>query len=359
MFDVIYIDSGEGEKDYKKLLEKSKNTEPYFLLDYINVFGEGTKNLICFYSENNYGDIIFMPGYIRSISIADQVTPYFDFITPYGYTGPFFSNKIGKNEILLFWENVENWYNNNNVVSEFIRFNLANNHLYYSGYTVKTMLNVKGEILTEEDQWKAFDRKVRKNINKAIREEVYSNIYYDTISDNHVEEFYKIYEETMIRTNAKNSFFYSLKGFKEFINNNPKFCAICTVYFQEKPISSELILISQDSVYSFLGGTNEAYFDKRPNDFLKVKIIDWSRGKGKAFYTLGGGYGFEDGIFKYKKSFFPKNVVNYYTGRKIINKEAYESLLLKLNKFRESKSLKELKEEDESFFPLYRMSIEE
>lgn len=157
----------------------------------------------------------------------------------------------------------------------------------------------------------------------------------------------------MLRTNANKTFFYSLDAFNYFINNNKDNCAICIVYSDEIAISSELLLISNDTIYSFLGGTDDKYFDQRPNDFLKFEVINWARFIKKQYYVLGGGYGLEDGIFRYKKCFFPKDTVPYYTGRKIINQEIYDSLIVKANIIRESSGLSKLDTVDTSFFPLY------
>jgi len=87
------------------------------------------------------------------------------------------------------------------------------------------------------------------------------------IEDDKISEFFNIFIETMVRTNAVEKFHYSLDEFKRFIKLNGQYCAICTVYFESKPIASELVLISEDSIYSFLGGTDENFVDKRPNDF--------------------------------------------------------------------------------------------
>ncbi len=140
---------------------------------------------------------------------------------------------------------------------------------------------------------------------------------------------------------------------KIFITENKEHAAICTVYFEDMPIASELLLVSEKEIYSFLGGTDDRFFEKRPNDFLKVEALNWARLHHKEFYVLGGGYGYEDGIFKYKKSFFPNDVVPYYTGRKILNHKAYSHLVAQASKYRKSRDLGELTPGDESFFPLY------
>ena len=354
MLSIYKLYTKEGIDNYKLLLSSLGINNPYYLPDYIDIFSGGLENLICFSfisDENNFS--VIMPGYLRPVAIGGEKTDYFDFTTPYGYTGPFFSSNTRDLDICEFWKNVDQWYLDNNVVSEFIRFNLSGNYNEYSGDVVPTMLNVKGKIIDEESQWVSFNHKVRKNVNKAKRENLTSEVHYKNIEEDKILEFYDIYTLTMKRTNATVNFLYSFDDFKNFINYNEKHVAICTVYFDAIPISSELLLVSEQMIYSFLGGTDENYYEKRPNDFLKVETLNWARFKSKKYYVLGGGYGFEDGIFKYKKSFFPNDVVSYYTGRKIINQKIYDQFLEKASELRVLSGLEKLNSTDTSFFPLY------
>lgn len=354
MLNILKLNTLEGMEEYRLLLFSLNNSEPYFLANYFDVFCEGFENLICFYFRVDSLELtILMPGYLKPIKIGTKTTDFFDFITPYGYTGPFFSSNTKQSDREEFWKIVDNWYKRNNVVTEFIRFNLSGNHEHYSGTVFPTMLNIKGKIIAKELQWTAFDAKVRKNVNRAKRENLNSEIYYSNIEDDKIAEFYNIYIQTMKRAEAKENFFYSLEQFKIFINANTESVAICTIYFEKSAISSELLLVSNDSIYSFLGGTDEYYFDKRPNDFLKVEALDWARIEGKKEYILGGGYGFEDGIFKYKKSFFPNDVVYFYSGRKILNQKIFDDLVKEASALRRRSGLDALDVNDASFFPLY------
>ena len=354
MLNIFKLDTKEGIENYESLCSTIDVSEPYFLKEYIEIFSNGTRNLICFYYVSpKTNAIAIMPGYLKPIVIGTEKTNYYDFITPYGYTGPIYSKSIADSDIKEFWKLVDKWYNDNSVVTEFIRFTLFGNQEHYSGKIFRSLLNIKGNIIDEEDQWTAFNRKVRKNVNKAKRENLSSEVYFLNIVDEKISEFHDIYTQTMKRTNAKETFLYSFNELKIFLRKNEKHSAICTIYFEDIPISSELLLISEDAIYSFLGGTDDKYFDKRPNDFLKVEALNWARIQGKKHYVLGGGYGLEDGIFKYKKGFFPNDVVNYYTGRKILNKQIYYQLVAEASKLRLAEGLDILENDDDTFFPLY------
>ena len=69
----------------------------------------------------------------------------------------------------------------------------------------------------------------------------------------------------------------------------------------------------------------------RPNDFLKIEVMKWAITNGKKYYVLGGGRGNNDSLYQYKKTFFPKDEdAMFYTGRKIINHDIYNSLVRKI-----------------------------
>lgn len=354
MLNILNLSEEADILEYRKIYDVINNNDPFFLFDYLFFFGKKNEKLISFVYYDSHSDkYILMPGYISRIIISNTYTKFHYFSSPYGYTGPLISKDISSKSVEQFWEEMTKWYSENNVVTEFIRFNLFQNYINYDSTLHRTMLNIRGRIINEELQWKSFDSKVRKNVNKALREGLICNIFHKNIPDNEIEYFYNVYIKTMDRTNASRNFYYKLSDFKYFIKNNLENTAICNIYLQSKVISSELVLVSNNAIYSFLGGTDENYFDKRPNDLLKFELINWARRNNKDFYILGGGYGYEDGIFKYKKSFFPNDVVTFYTGRKIVNIEKYLEFAKLNNDYRISKLLNPLSIEDDSFFPIF------
>lgn len=337
---------------YNHFFSLISDNNPYFLLDYIKVFSNRGDNLICFAYQSTQS-LILLPGYLNRIKYKD-FDNYFDFISPYGYTGPYYSLGTSNSDLKDFWLKLDSWYLKNNVVSEFIRFSLYGNEKGYSGKLMPTMLNIKGLIIDKELQWKEFDYKVRKNVSRAQNESLTSQIYLaNDITLKQIEDFYNVYIHTMQRTNADKSFYYPFNDIVYFVTNNPGRVAFCIIYDKNVVISTEMVLISTDSIFSFLGGTDDTFFNKRPNDLLKFELINWARGIGKRYYVLGGGFGFEDGIFKYKQSFFPNNVMNFYTGRKIVNKDIYSKVFELNNIDRNKKGLPSLKIDDDSFFPIY------
>ena len=123
------------------------------------------------------------------------------------------------------------------------------------------------------------------------------------------------------------------------------------VRFEDKIISTELVIYGAENCYSYLGGTDSVYFYTRANDFLKFEIIKWAKEKVLKNFVLGGGYGADDGIFQYKMNLAPRGIREFYIGRKIFDNEAYQKLLSI-----RSKGNKEMEDRlnNTGFFPAYR-----
>ena len=80
---------------------------------------------------------------------------------------------------------------------------------------------------------------------------------------------------------------------------------------------------------------------------MKYEIIKWAHEKGLKNFVLGGGYGADDGIFRYKASLAPKGIVDFYIGKKIFDRKLYNYLI--------SVRCQEKSEDTLSdFFPRYR-----
>lgn len=284
---------------------------------------------LCYFT---YGDAtttrVLMPFILREIT-CKGFTNYYDVTSPYGYSGPLFNEDMSRAYLLDFWEAVDNWYKANNVITEFIRFSLSLNHQFYTGKLVSTLNNVKGYIQEEKAvQWDSFKAKVRNNYRKAVANNLTIKIVNTPDDLEHVKVFHNIYIKTMTRLNADKSYFYSLSYFENIIRLNKNNYAIAYVYKDDVAISAELIFISGETLYSYLGGTLSDYFDCRPNDFLKIQVMKWARANGHKYYVLGGGRNNNDSLYKYKKTFFPNDEdVIFYTGRKVVNPEVYKAII--------------------------------
>jgi hypothetical protein len=352
MIEVLNLEKLTDQNLYLEALDYTKNKSPYHSIDFFRFFSSGLKNLICLRYQVN-GDIILLPGYLREIPLVEG---YKDFISPYGYSGPIINPLTNRDILTEFWKIADQWFKSENIVTVFIRFSLDENHKFFSGHLHCTMLNIRGSILeSSEEQWQKYDRKVRKNVNRAHKEGLVSEILSgQDLTKEHLMDFCEIYWSTMERTKAKRSFYYTVEDFQNFLQKNSAVTVFVFVKDHNIITSVEMVLLSDDSAFSFLGGTLENHFANRPNDLLKHDLVNWLRNKNYKYFILGGGYGHDDGIYRYKKSFFPDDIEDYFTGRSIINEALYNELIDKENDSRRVSGLPLLEKNDTSFFPLYR-----
>jgi hypothetical protein len=323
MIKILDLSVKEDQNKYINFLSVIGQKRPYYNFYFLKNFS-GVKGLVCIFIQDN-NRIFCLPGHIQSINGFHD---YFDFCSPYGYSGPILSDPSDFDFEKYAWQELEKLFKSQNIVSCFVRLSLGQQLNGFMGKIISTMYNIRGRIVSEEEQWIKFDYKVRKNVKRAQRAKLnFEVVRGSEIAEEQLLRFYFIYHETMKRNNAQNQYFYSIEVFKDFVKNAGDLCKFAFVSQDGIVVSTEMVLISNDSYFSFLGGTLAQYFENRPNDYLKFSLINIARAEGISYFVLGGGYGKEDGIYKYKKSFFPNDEVAYYTGRWILNFEAYKKIL--------------------------------
>lgn len=344
MITTIAIDESEKWDDIVKSFD---NYDVNYLSQYSKAFAEnGEGEPLLFYYENETTkamNVVMIRDIAQSEQFKDilQLNKWFDLSTPYGYGGFWIE---GEDYVSLDKE-YEAYCKDNGYVSEFVRFHLFSNYKEVFNGTVDSRTNniVRNLELNIDDMFMDFKHSVRQNVKTANRSGLEIEI---DESGNRMSEFLDIYYGTMDRNNANSNFYFSEAFFKN-INKMVGNYVYIHVLYENKVISTELVLYGRENSYSFLGGTNREYFRLRPNEFLKFEIIKWSKAKGLKRFIIGGGYGEDDGIFKYKKSFAPNGVHKFYIGNRIFDQEKYNELIQIRNR--------ELNfEQDTNFFPKYR-----
>ena len=321
----------------------------FYLPEYVSAFmNEDKKNgipiLLLYENEEDRAiNVVFKRDVALDAKFRDKIPEgkYYDLISPYGYGG--FMGKITDYDELNRTYNV--FCNERSYVCEFVRFELFSDYYaHYDGDVESRTHNVVRNLeMSLDDIWMDFKQKVRKNVKRANQNNL--EIIIEN-TDDHLREFLDIYYSTMDRSNAEKQFYFS-KEFYDTLNQMRDNIMYFHVVSAGKIISTELVIYGSENCYSYLGGTNRDYFELRPNDFLKYEIIKWAKGHGLKNFVLGGGYGADDGIFQYKTCLAPHGIVDFYIGKKIFDKAAYQELV----DIRYKEQQERLKE---SFFPAYR-----
>lgn len=343
----IEVISTEQSEYWDNVVRSFQNHDVCYLCGYAKVFmesGEGIPYLIYINNERTRAINVIMKRDISETETFKEVLEpnmWYDISSPYGYGGFL----VEGSDYDAINSTYDNYCSDQGIICEFVRFHLFSDyHIFYNGEVEARTHNVIRSLdIPLETMMMDFEHKVRKNIKHA--ESAGLEIKIDPQGE-YLENFLDIYTMTMDRNNASSKYYFNNDFFEKLLHmrNNVIFFHI---EFEGKIISTELILYAGENCYSFLGGTDSNYYNLRPNDLLKFGIIKWAKNNGLKHYILGGGYGDDDGIFRYKKSFAPNGIYNFYIGKKVYDFNKYD-ILTKLRKKHDEISLKN------DFFPIYR-----
>jgi len=332
-----------GEKEeWTRLLEKLPidQQDIYYTPEYYELYEKnGDGQAMCFVFEKD-DDIALYPFLKNSVNDLgyDLEKKYFDIQGAYGYNGVVTSNN-SLSFINKFKDTFIEFCKNSNIVAEFTRFNpIINNHRFSTYLNpFKTNKNIIVDLNHSEDYtWKTiYDRSVRKNVNKAIRNGLTVIKFKGSeISEEWLNQFKDIYSSTLKRRSAENYYYFSDKYFTSLNKKMGNNISYFFTQIKNTTVSCELITYNNHNAYSFLGGTLSEYFSYRPNDILKHQIINHLRKEGFKYFCLGGGASEGDGIYKYKKSFSKNGINDFFIGKKIYLNNIYKKICQEwVNKF--------------------------
>lgn len=336
-------------EQWNQIVRSFEDYDVFYLNEYVTAFmiedkKNGTPVLLLYTHDSDRAiNVVFRRDVADDEKFSGKVPrgKYYDLISPYGYGG--FWGHVRDHDMLNKTYNA--YCAANGYICEFVRFELFGDYyLYYDGEIETRTHNVVRNLeMPLDEMWMDFKQKVRKNVKRAQQNNL--EIIIEN-TDAHLQDFLDIYYSTMDRSNAEGEYYFS-KEFYQTLNRMRDNVMYFHVLSKGKVISTELVIYGARNCYSYLGGTYRDYFDLRPNDFLKYEIIKWAKEKGLKNFVLGGGYGADDGIFQYKTCLAPKGIVDFYIGRKMFDKEKYQSLV-------ELRASENPACRDSKYFPKYR-----
>lgn len=293
------------------------------------------------YFENKDGKV-FYPFIKRKIKLKEN---FFDIITPYGYGGPVVE---GKERVMEeFYKYFKEYCFTHNIVSETVTLHplLSNNdsikHIMKSDYIRRTIaIDLSYPI---EEIRKKYSSNNRRNIRKALKEGVsvsISNVEAD------IEKFIELYYETMDRNHASSFYYFERFYFYQQMKETPLSKSVLLLAkHQDKVVGGIILLIGKDFAHYHLGASKTEYLSLRANNLLFDAMIEHAKSLGANILHLGGGYGDDDNLFRFKSSFTNQEFYEYYLGKHIINEKVYGELAKMVG----------VPEQDNTYFPIYRV----
>lgn len=323
-----------NKKEWSKYISKLPELQQdiYYTPEYYELYEKsGDGKAQCFIFEKD-GDIALYPFLINSVNklgykLDDE---YYDIQGAYGYNGVV-SSSYDLDFRTNFYKYFKEYCTKHNIIAEFIRFNpIIENHKFcVKDVPIYALDNVLIDIqFSIDDIWmKSFDNGVRKAINRGKRNNLTFECYTGKeINDELLEEFIKIYHSTMDRNEANIYYYFTSEYFWNVIKQLPHNSLFSFVKKKDKIISVELNYYSELYAYGFCGGTLSEYFKFSPNSFLRFELIKVLKDLGVIYYSIGGGLTKDDSKYKFKKSFSKNIESKFYIGKKIYNKQLYNTI---------------------------------
>jgi len=285
------------------------------------------------YFEFRQENEIFYFQYIKR-DISNELSfleenKYFDIITPFDYGGFYYTSEEILEKAL---KEFDKKCIKENIISGFFRFNplLKQNYNLIAKYIAIIQLQDHIVINLENDYKSHYSANKRRDITKQRKYD------YELIENDSIDNFYKVYIESMNRINTNEYFLFDKQILSNLLNNGKIF----SIKFDNTIVNSVFIIEDRFNIYYFLSGGLTDYLKYGFNSLLLDLVADYYS-QAKTKFLLGGG---KDGLYKFKKR-FSNNTTSFHIGKKIFNKEVYDKITEKANK------------KDNNFFPKYRNKI--
>jgi len=335
----------EQADQWDALVRSFREYDTYWLSGYSKAFqihGDGEPLLFHYEGGKTRGiNVVMKRDIAKDDRFRDKIPEgqYYDFATPYGYGGWIIE---GNNTEELFIA-YSKWLERNGIISEFVRFHpMIENHLqcvcFYDVIQLSEVVHM--DLSSPETIWENIISKNRNMIRKAIKNNIH--IYNGRFPDIY-ERFRLIYDATMDRDNAEAYYYFKPAFYKSVLEDLPQNAQVFWAEKDEKTIAASIMLASNGRMNYHLSGSLREYSSLAPGNLILYTAALWGCAHGYKTFHLGGGVGSgEDSLFKFKRAFYKGNLNHFHIGKKIIDKDKYDTLV----------NMREPKESN--FFPKYR-----
>jgi len=348
---MLRVIQGDKNDEWDEIVKSFPDHDVYYLNGYLHGFSlHGDGHPLLFYFE---GSKIRAMNAVMRRDISDdpqfssKLKPgkLFDIITPYGYGG-WLIDGDGLTEDLD--KEYSFWCADHHIISEFVRFHpvLENaakmNRMYH---VVNLGETISMDLESPEIIWSNLKSKNRNMIRKARKFGV--SIHHGNTREQY-ETFRRIYNETMERDEAKLYYFFEPAFYESIRNDLADNAEVFYAMLEDKIIAASIMLYCGKRLNYHLSGTCTKFRSMAPSNLLLYEAALWGCEHGYKTLHLGGGVGSsEDGLLRFKKSFFRGKPKQYSVGCKVFLREQYDELI-------RMRSNEDNWEVDASFFPQYR-----
>ncbi len=328
------------------IVRSFKEYDVYWLSGYVKAFqlhGDGEPLLFFYEDRVSRGiNVVMRRDIAKDERFAGKIPEgeVFDFATPYGYGGWIIEG--GCNGQLF--DEYKNWAEEHSIVSEFVRFHpMIHNHEQCSPFYDIDKLGpvVHMDLLSPQTIWENITSKNRNMIRKAVKNGI--QIYNGRFPEIY-EQFRVIYDQTMLKDDADKYYFFEPEFYELVLNALPYNAQVFWAEKNKTVVAAAILLTANRRMNYHLSGSLREYGSLAPTNLLLYEAAMWGSENGYKTLYLGGGVGSgEDGLFRFKRSFYRGSLNSYFVGTKIYDMSLYNNLTNMRSHVVES-----------AFFPLYR-----
>ena len=298
--------------------------------------------------------VAFMPFLVRACNelFPDAGGPVFDAVSPYGYSGLLLGD-VGRDAGFAAdaFAALTRTLAERGVCSAFLRMHpiLGNDFetLFPAGAFTDASETVAIDLgLDEVSLWKQVRQGHQETIKKCQKQGY--TVRFVPLGEV-LDEFVVIYEQTMDRVKAKESYYFGKDYFAELAGLPRVQC--CVVESGSTIAAACLFLECDGIVQAHLGGTRSEFINKSPFHMTLYQATLWAKARGNRWLHLGGGVGgTNDKLLSFKGGFSPIRF-HFLTARLITDAPKYRQLVDLKARALNTPAQTLL---DSSFFPAYR-----
>ncbi len=151
--------------------------------------------------------------------------------------------------------------------------------LLWQGYCVKPLYTYRLKIHRGiEDVWKSFSKELRRNITKALKNNV-------EVEEGTFEDILFINEkisERMVEQNRSRKFLHKYNSYLKSLYKvlYPEFMKVFVAKVNRERITGQIVLMHDGRVYFWMGSPKIEVLRGTPNELLQWKIIEWAHENG-------------------------------------------------------------------------------
>jgi len=276
----------------------------------------------------------------REAPVLVDGLPYYDTVTPYGFSGPLILWSPDRLAFACeFDARFQTYCQENRIIAEYVRFSpwLKNHLAFQSCYELKPnrvtlSVDLTGDFFTQE-----FSSKCRNQVRKAQKSGVC--VEFDFRGER-LADFIRLYGMMVEKNDISGYYDFPEVFFKAVFAQCAPHAFLAHALYEGQVISSAIFLSYGPYLHYHLAGNAPGYGSLCANHLLLFEVAKWGKAQGKTTLHLGGA--FEKGLLAFKQSFTKSEGLPFFVGTRIRNPAVYQAIC----------SMTDAR--SETYFPAYR-----